>query len=260
MNKPKKGLLFVISIIGLCLISLGIAQMFIAGPQAQENTPDEPTPIQEGVMTARQKEHGKLFKGYGTGKKIRELIKERDEVSLVSGLPGRGGYPGQPQLTQESFVELATCDSDSVILGSIVGRASQLTTDGDFVFTDYTIQVETVLKADSNASVQPGDDIIVVRPGGKVKLNGHLVVAIDKSAPLLKKSSKYLLFLKRIPSTGGYLTLKGTSLVSPSDDRLRGVADEITSSFLDDSDAGLVEGTIRATSASACQSKTTGGL
>jgi hypothetical protein len=254
MKKSKNGLLAILALVSVWFIGLGVAQ-FIQYSQAQENITEEATPIQEGVMTERQKEHGKLFKGHGVGKKITELLKERKEISLVSGLPLLGGTTEVPPPSLNEFIQDTSCNADSIVIGTVTSKLSQLTSDGGFVFTDYTINVEEILKNNNSKSIQPDSSIIVARPGGKVRLNGHIVLAVDKSAKSLVNGDRYLLFLKNIPTTGDYTTLEGTSAISTSDSKIHKLTDEQTNAFLDNLDAASVIEMIRASVSNSCSSR-----
>src|SRR5262249_10706781 len=76
--------------------------------------------------------------------------------------------------------------------------------DGDYIFTEYDVSVETVLKNNPAAPVHIEDHLIYVRPGGKVNLNGRDITISEAVYPHLNVGSRYLLFLRYIPSTGAY--------------------------------------------------------
>ena len=178
--------------------------------QAQDRSKiqqDEPTVIQEGVMTDRQMVHSSLYKGLGlgVGKKIVDILKTQDGAILEDAPASRiigGASSSKPTLNER--VGRWVCDSDAIITGNVTNKESQLTADGYYVFTDYTINVETVLKNDSKESLHAEGHIIYTGPGGKVLLNSHLVDANFSSMPVLRNGGKYLFFLKAIPTTGAF--------------------------------------------------------
>ena len=86
----------------------------------------------------------------------------------------------------------------------VKSKSSQLTENGEFVFTDYEVMVEDVLKDNPAAPIQPNANITITRPGGTVQLNGHNITALDEAFKPLNVEGHYLLFLRFIPATGAY--------------------------------------------------------
>lgn len=216
--------------------------------------PDDATPIQIGVMTDRQRLHSKLYDGHGDGQKIVDLLKTHKEVSIVWGEPSEGGEPSTPRPSINSFVEETTCKSSAVVTGTVVGKESQITNDGDFIFTDYMVKVETVLKNNAAESIRPMTNIVVSRPGGKVRINGHLVAAIDQSSKPFDIGDQYVLFLRGIAGTDDYSTIKGTGSVSALDGKLDDITGESAESLLKGSSSSTVIGLIK-TATSVCSQK-----
>ena len=69
-------------------------------------------------------------------------------------------------------------------------------------------------------TVHPGADIIVTRPGGKTRINNHLVNMEISGFPLFSLNSRYLLFLRYLPETQTFRAFRtGTFLLgkTPSD-------------------------------------------
>jgi hypothetical protein len=166
-----------------------------------EQDKDVPTPVQEGVMTERQREHSKLYPPSPRGKKLSDYPKG---MEILIGLP----MPEQPisNRTPSSFEFLAkmACDADVVVLGVVESKTSQLTEKGDFIFTDYDLKVEEILKNNLSDSIQSSDTITVTRPGGSISLNGQIYRVKDKSFRNLQPGKTYLLFLDFIPKTKAY--------------------------------------------------------
>lgn len=171
-------------------------------PDAQDK--DIPTPIQAGAMTEKQREHSKLYPPSPRGKKMSDYPKG---IEIVIGLP----MPEEPTSSRKpssfEFIEKMACDADAVVLGVIGSKSSQLTETGDFIFTDYEMRVEEVLKNNPGASIQSSDTITVTRPGGAVSLNGQIYRVKDKSFRNLQPGKTYLLFLDFIPTTGAYKSI-----------------------------------------------------
>lgn len=173
--------------------------------------PDEATSIQEGRMTDSQREHSKLYKGFGTGKKLKDVAVEiRCGVKVKRNTPLPVGEPG-PASTFSEFLRGLACNADAVVVGVVKDKASQLTEDGDFVFTDYQLGVEEVLKDNASAHLMPNISITLTQPGGRVRLGGYIIEAEDASFRSLIIGGRYTLFLKFIPSTGAYASLNSVS-------------------------------------------------
>src|SRR5215510_7835226 len=174
------------------------------------------TPVKSGVLTEKQRIHSKRFTYYltarggtGGGNGISALVArtKRDGHLIVNTWIGVGlGRVRQPESPETFFGELAR-RSDVVILGRVANKNSQVTEDDGFLFTDYDVAVEEVLKdnAATSASLSPGATITVTWPGGAVLLDGVIVTAIDQNVlPLPTNNHDVVLFLKFLPQTGTY--------------------------------------------------------
>jgi len=169
------------------------------------------TPVQEGVMNDRQKQHSRLFSSYKDatqGRTLHQLVLERGDIQI-------GRFMGNVRLPasfdMEQYLGKLSCDADLIVIGTVRDRSSNLIEDGTFTFTEHSISTETVLKDNPAQPVQSNTAITVVRVGGKIKLLGHVVNAVDSSEKPLVTGGRYLLFLKFIPTTGAYKSLS-TSL------------------------------------------------
>ena len=156
---------------------------------------------QEMATTPKQKEHGKLYKGYGGGINLRELAaKQGGDVAVVETPPIPFDFDARPP-----FLKAIACDADAIVVGVIKDKSySQLTEDESFIFTDYEMVVQEIIKDNPAAPLQSNDIITVSRPGGEIKLNGKFVRAIDESFKPFQMNQQYVLFLRFIPSTDGY--------------------------------------------------------
>jgi hypothetical protein len=183
------------------LIAIGASLSQVSGAKSQEEAPT----LQTGVLTEKQKHHSKLYKEYRRDKKIPQQAAEIDfdfGITIGTGLPG--GMPGvSPPSFSERITKL-TCDSDAIVVGEVTSKSSQLTEDQDFIFTDYELKVEEVIKNNASDQITPNAEITVTGPGGKIQLNNRIVEARDLSSPPLIVGERYLLFLKSTSIAGGY--------------------------------------------------------
>jgi hypothetical protein len=164
------------------------------------------TEVQEGVLTAKELEHGKIYNKEYEWRKGAKLasLREGQDVEIVVAPPSVPGTRNSPILTTDAFFKGLYCESDAVVVGTIARKASQLTEDGTFAFTTYQMSVAQVLRNNVNAPIFPAGSIEVTRPGGAIILHGRVVRVKDESFPSLDLNRNYLLFLRFIPSTGSY--------------------------------------------------------
>jgi hypothetical protein len=78
----------------------------------------------------------------------------------------------------------------------VKNKSSQLTEDVDFVFTDYELTIEEVLKDNEYAHWLPNIGFTLTQPGGKVRLDGYVIEAEDALFRPLVIGERYALFLK----------------------------------------------------------------
>jgi hypothetical protein len=196
-----------ITVIALALFTIAGATsmaMFQGQRQSGESKIKEPaTIVQDGEMTERQKQHAKLFKH--SGPKLRDIAARQTgdiEVEEGEGLMMVLPQPG----SQRPLFQSAVCNADAVVIGTIGDKSSQLTADETFVFTDYRITVEEVIKNNAAAPIQVAGPLTATRDGGVIELNNRVFRARreDFDPPLV--GQRYLLFLRFIPATGAYLT------------------------------------------------------
>lgn len=236
MRNPISKLAVVAILAALILAGLVTAQVKSRQARmqlvAEKQLPnkEEPTPVQEGVMTGRQKKHAKLFKGYAAllkGKKLSDLPSETGEVNVQSMV---GDMPLPRSFNLAEYLQQSACAADAVVIGTVSSKASQLTEDGSFTFTDYEVKVGEVLKDNPAAPLQVDGSITVTRAGGAVRLNGRTLRATDFAEKPLEANGRFVLFLKYLPETGAYRPYIGS--VGDGSFQLRGekllqVSDEV---------------------------------
>lgn len=206
MTKYRFGLAAVsVGVILITFITVRIAtsqHTNKSGQKIPSMKQEEATPIQLGVMTEKQKKRSKLFKGtrYERGYQVADLVAKKGDVQLWGPI---SEVPLYDLPLNESLLKLG-CNTDLVVVGSTKSKASHIIAAGTFLFTDYEITVEEVLKNSELAPVRQGQEITVPRAGGVVTLNGHTVTALDEEQSSLKKGERYLLFLKYEPLAETY--------------------------------------------------------
>lgn len=84
--------------------------------------------------------------------------------------------------------------SDAVVIGEVTAAQAYLSTDKTGVYSEFTVQVEQVLKPLAGVSLS---SIPVVRPGGAVRFpSGRLLRYETRHQGMPKTGSRYVLFLK----------------------------------------------------------------
>lgn len=158
----------------LILLSLVIAFVTAAATmhgrgQNTSTAQDEPTPVQRGMLTQKQREHGKLFKNTGVGN-VHDLIQKRAAEGdagdiLIESLPGTPELSRTGEAATDRLVTSAA-QADAVVIGIVSGKTSQLNEAETFVFTDYAVNVVEVLKNNGAAPISENGTVTVTRPGG----------------------------------------------------------------------------------------------
>jgi hypothetical protein len=111
--------------------------------------------------------------------------------------------------------ELA-CRASAIVVGSIAAADSTVASTGDFIFSDYTLAVEEVLKPRHAHSL--AGRITVTRVGGEVGSGRGRKTFHSKLLPPLEVARRYLLFLSPVEGAesfaadipGGALALSGS--------------------------------------------------
>ena len=210
----RKLLLLMISILVVCLFSSAVP----LHSQRQQPEPynEVATPVIDGELTPQQKEHSKLYEGFGWTEKIRDvLIKKQSGFAVASTACSFFSLEPLPALVVEQAEK-----ADAVVIATFVSKSSQITTDGKFIFTDYALRVEEALKDNRSATIKTGRTITVTRPGGKVLLFGQTASYISLVFKPLQPGRRYLLFLTYLPSTGAYRDVDGNSSFDITDTRV----------------------------------------
>lgn len=108
----------------------------------------------------------------------------------------KNGSTGISVLVEYAPLELSDLakGADLVIRGRIVGEKPRLSRDEQSVVTDVTVQVLDVFRSGKTVLV-PGSNLIVIKPGGTITLEGHLVRVHENDFPPFQLGEEYFLFL-----------------------------------------------------------------
>jgi hypothetical protein len=215
-----KTILFIV----LALFTLGVYQGRTILIQNQ-NTP------QKIDKKAEKEAARKILRGLGGGRKTipAEVLETGGDVvkRLDVGLPVL--TPNGGPFNLQTYLAGRACAADAIFIGSVKDKTSHLTDDETFVFSDYQIYVDTIIKNDQEVPLNTSTTVDVSRIGGELQIHGHLVKAISQAVRPLEVGSRYLLFVTFLPErnsfTANSLTflLKGDEVVRVTDEVQPGV-------------------------------------
>lgn len=194
------------------------------------------------AKTQRRLEHSKLYNGRGTGN-LRELAaraKVGDELFSSQACAMTMGLQYPPLFNLFDFLRGISCDADAVVSGAIKDKASFLTDDEQYVFTDYTLTVEEVIKDDLESPIEMHGDIVVTRPCGTITLDGRKVGVTDVVMKLLDKDGRYVLLLKKVRDAGTYSALTSHSGFELRDGRVIKTTEAYLGMETDDDASGFL--------------------
>ncbi|HVG29010.1 MAG TPA: hypothetical protein VM864_04750 [Pyrinomonadaceae bacterium] len=251
MSRYRSGLL--ISIVFVCFVLCTFIVTRVSSLQNPDNkllavreNQEEATHIREGVLSAKQRAHGKLFKH--NGPKLRDLAKQMagpiEVVSDVGLVLDNTPIPGNP-------LEGATCNADAVVVGVTRGKASQVNEEGNFIFTDLDVTVEEVVKNNPLSGIEPNQLVSVTRPGGAVEFGGRVFRARREDFKPTPVGRRYLFFLKYVPETQSYLAY-GNGTFELNDKKVAGLGDAPELRAFESKDPATLLGEVRTFAAAAC--------
>lgn len=158
-----------------------------------------------------------------------KIVRGQTETSGVKIYDYAGTYSTLPART-----------SAAVVIGTVVSGKSFLTKDRTYVYSDYQVRIDTILKPDSAASLAVGGQLVAFRPGGTIRFpSGHVRNFINLGQGFPNVGSQYLFFLGRSdPAISEYeMTLFATyellhGLVYPLDDANQGQFEGLSQTVL----------------------------
>lgn len=101
------------------------------------------------------------------------------------------------------YLASLSANSELIIVGEPISRYSAITNDHGFVFSDYVVAVDRVIKNDGQP-VLAGMNIVVARAGGEITYRGCSVRGIDPEFHLFQLNRQYVFFLKLLPNNQAY--------------------------------------------------------
>ena len=94
--------------------------------------------------------------------------------------------------------------SSAVVIGRVIEANAYLSEDKTAVYSEFKVQIDSVLKNDDRCPLQPENSLIVGREGGRVRLrSGKIVVSWINHQNMPTVGGKYSLFLTHELPRGG---------------------------------------------------------
>ena len=96
--------------------------------------------------------------------------------------------------------------STAVVVGTVTNGKCFVTKSHTYVYTDYLIRIDQILKQDPTANLSVGDVVVAAREGGAIRFpSGHITNYLTADHGLPQIGSQYVLFLsKSIPGFPEY--------------------------------------------------------
>ena len=124
-----------------------------------------------------------------------------DPGALVNGRPRTGGskivdFVEPP----DAFPSQAKC----VIVGSVTSAEALVTNDKTYVYSDFAIKVETILKQDQTQPIMDGASLLGSREGGSIRFpSGHIRDFMVHGEGFPAMGERYVFFLRRWEDQAG---------------------------------------------------------
>ncbi len=135
---------------------------------------------------------------------------DKKDINVIREIKPEGAG-GTPTKFEEPALASELANSDLVIIGYPQHRESELTQEGSFVFSDYSVWISTIYKNDKKYQILPGSSIVITRAGGMVDIKGKKIHGIVPGFPLFRLGGQYIMCLRYIPESGSFLLPPGGS-------------------------------------------------
>jgi hypothetical protein len=151
---------------------------------------------------------------------VAQLRNEKEPLAIVVARPWKT-FEWEDNLSDLNlYLNKTACRSEVIVVGGVISKTSQLTEHRDYVFSDYEVKIEEVLKNNTSAKLETGGPIVVSSGGGTVKVGDRIIRLRDKSWAQYKKGMRYLFFLKYAPTAAVYQGIIGNNSFALYADRV----------------------------------------
>jgi hypothetical protein len=190
-------------------------------------------------MSAEDVYHSSLFSGLGNGT---NMVETRVSVS-VHELPAS---VSNDLGTWQELLQRAACAADAVVRATPRAARSMPTADSQFLFTTVTLTAEVWLREPALASWRRSDTVELVRPGGRVLINGTVVEARHEGYPPMALARSYYVLADHIDRTGAFRSVRPMGSFRLDDGIVRSHGQVLHDAFVEGVRVDEFDGTIRA--------------
>ena len=171
---------------------------------------DEATVVDPEHISESSRIRGRLFSlGRKDDDLVAQLRNEKERLAIIVGRPWKS-FEWEDNLSDLNlYLNKTACRSEVIVVGDVISKTSQLTENRDYVFSNYEVKIEEVLKNNTSAKLETGGPIVVSSGGGTVKVNDLIIRLGDKSWAQYKNRVRYLFFLKYAPTAAVYQGIIG---------------------------------------------------
>jgi hypothetical protein len=231
LHLPRKSILFCAGFAGL-FVALGSFHPTAQPRQVKQVAPTPPTtrPSKHSDLPPKAAEfNGNSYESPAdVARRHERESHHRDFYRKAVADPGApaGGDPESSHVTFLEYygaIDPFPASAAAVVIGTVVAGQSYVSSDRTYVYSDYKVQVDSILKQDPIAKLTTGTQVTVSRPGGSVHFpSGHLTHFLVMGTGFPKVGAKYLLFLSKLdPDATDYEVATAyelDGLVQPLDD------------------------------------------
>lgn len=108
---------------------------------------------------------------------------------------------------------LPVAKSDLVVIGEVTDAQAYLSSDKTWVYSEFTVRVEEVLKNTTSVALTQGNSLVADRDGGRVRFpSGHTTLQYVRGQGMPRVGRRYALFLINIEEEQGTYVLTGYEL------------------------------------------------
>jgi hypothetical protein len=172
----------------LCVTAAGISTLRAQNPDKTKQKKEEfpvvdynaPEPADPKEKAKRKKKGEKYDHAVMPINPAREEMEQNEYIHFSPGTP-----------------PLPVSQSAAVIIGTVNKAQAHLSSDKSYVYSEFDVLVDEVLKDDAQSPITAGKTVAVERPGGRVKVpSGHIQKYRTTLNPL-STGCRYVLFLTR---------------------------------------------------------------
>ena len=182
---------------------------------------EEATVVDLEHISESSRIRGRLFSsGSNDRDLVAQLRKEKEQLAIVIGRPWKTFEWEEDLSDLNLYLNKTACRSEVILVGDVTSKTSHLTEKRDYVFSDYEVKIEEVLKNNTSAKLETGGRITVSSGGGIVKVGDLIIRLGDKSWAQYKRGVRYLFFLKYAPTAAVYQGIIGDNSFALYADRV----------------------------------------